>query len=64
MYKNKVKIGDSVRLLNRMEGIIKTIDKDKCKFTLCGEYEFMSFIIADILVLNGEDVKYNMNLTF
>ena len=61
---NIVKIGDSVRLLNKMVGTIKTIDKTKGKFTLNNEYDFLSFVINDILELNGVDVKYNMNLTF
>lgn len=64
IVENIVKIGDSVRLLNKMAGTIKTIDKAKGRFSINGEYDFLCFVIADILELNGVDVGYNMGLAF
>jgi preprotein translocase subunit YajC len=60
----KVRKGDSVKLLNGFKETINEIDAHKGKFNINGEYNYMSFIIADIIELNGVDVRYNTNLTF
>jgi preprotein translocase subunit YajC len=60
----KVRKGDSVKLLNGFKETINEIDVHKGKFNINGEYNYMSFIIADIIELNGVDVRYNTNLTF
>ena len=59
-----IRKGDSVKLLNGFKGTISEIDENKGKFNLNGEWNYMSFIIADIIELNGVDVRYDTHLSF
>lgn len=51
MKNDVVKIGDSVKLFNGIEGIINDIDNSVYQFTLSGDY-IIWFHIRDIKQLN------------